>query len=177
MNEIKIQTVGIYLYKSWKCWHFQAGPYLGICEVVVQRELQFTQLFLFFFLFLPFLLHLSLLQYKKKAHLIFILKTHNFNLTENTAIRYLLSSLSFAFLFLSAATCLPLPHFLWLFLFAKAFLENAEDEACHQNQNHHDNGSYCPHGNCKIKRRVHYRRMLIMKESWKCLIPLCYLHT
>lgn len=66
---------------------------------------------------------------------------------------YLLSILSFAFFFLLAATCFPLPNFLWLFLFPAAFLEHTEDAACHQNQDHHNNGCYCPHGNCKITRR------------------------
>lgn len=65
---------------------------------------------------------------------------------------HLLSSFSFAFLFLSATARLPLPYFLGLLLFPEAFLENTEDEACHQNQDHHNNGSDCPHGNCDRKR-------------------------
>lgn len=69
---------------------------------------------------------------------------------------YLFSSFSFTFLFLSATSCLPLSHFLWLFLFPKAFFENAEDEARHQNQDHHNNGSDRPHGNCRGKFIYHY---------------------
>lgn len=41
---------------------FLHRTYLGICEVVVQGELQLTQLFLLLLLFLAFLLHLPLLQ-------------------------------------------------------------------------------------------------------------------
>lgn len=134
---------------------FSHRTYLRICEVVVQRELQLTQLFLFFLLFLPFLLHLPLLQDKNiSASDIHheVLDQVRIHINGSLEITYLLSRLSFTLLFLSAATCLPLPHFLWLFLFRTAFFENTEDEASHQNQDHHNNGSYCPHGNCKIKR-------------------------
>lgn len=132
---------------------FSHRTYLGICEVVVQRELQLTQLFLFFLLFLPFLLHLPLLRDKNISALNIHHEDKKVRLFNNRLqeITYLLSSLSFTFLFLSATACLPLPHFLRLFLFSEAFLENTEDEACHQDQDHHNNGSYCPHWNCKIE--------------------------
>lgn len=50
---------------------FSNRTYLGVCEVVVQRELQLTQLLLFFLLFLPFLLLLPLLQDKNISALDF----------------------------------------------------------------------------------------------------------
>lgn len=160
---------------------FPHSTYLGICEVVVQRELQLTHIFLFFLLLLPFLLHLTLLQDQKNISALDIhhedlnqVRLHNNGLLEIT---YLLSSISFTFLFLSAATCLPLPHFLWLFLFPKAFFEKTEDATRHQNQDHHDNGSNCPHGNCKIKigeftHHIHCMQN-VMPERSGCLIPWC----
>lgn len=65
-------------------------------------------------------------------------------------VAYLFSALSLAFLFLSAATHFPLPHCFGLLLLPKAFFENAENQARHQNQNDHNDGPDRPHGNCGI---------------------------